>query len=69
MPESMKNREMLPVGTRVKPAHAKMSTAIGTVIEHSEYQGGTIVVRWDGEPETRYHYFMPMEIKKVRENA
>lgn len=69
MPESMKNRDVLPVGTRVRLAHDKISTREGEVMAHTE--DGRMMVHWDGDmivegvPRVKGP-FMPAEIKEVK---
>lgn len=64
MAETMKNRGLLPVGTRVRPAYAKLSTRVGTVVAHSEERGLSMMqVRWDGD--VSGCWFMIPEVRKV----
>lgn len=65
---SMKNRETFPVGTRVKPAYAKISKMVGTVIGHETDRGreDRMVIQWDNQmyPQSGY---MPSEVRPLRE--
>ena len=70
MPESMKNRNLHPIGTRVRIAQDKLSTRIGTVMEYSEDREG-MWVHWDGDfivPDMPRLIgpFRPMELKEVK---
>lgn len=60
----MKNREgVLPVGTRVKPAYAKLSTREGEVLGHSE-DGQKMLIKWDDQPYPS-GYFMVPEVRRA----
>ena len=48
MPESMKNRGLYEIGTRVHIAQDKYKSKIGTVVEYSE-DGERMWVHWDGD--------------------
>ena len=69
MPESMKNRNLYPIGTRVHIAQDKFQRQIGTVVEYSE-SNDRMFVHWDGDfivdsiPRI-VGPFMPMELKEV----
>ncbi len=69
---TIKNRDMLPIGTRVKPAHNKFATRVGTVVGHSESFGDPImIVHWDDDfiPRTnipRVAGFRKFEIKEAK---
>ena len=47
MQTTMKNRDVFPVGTRVRPAHDRMTDRVGTVIGHATE--GRMTVEWDGQ--------------------
>ena len=47
MLESMKNREVHPIGTRVMIAQDRLSEVVGTVTGHTE--DSRIWVHWDGD--------------------
>lgn len=47
MPETLKNRDAFPIGTRVKLAFHKIDINYGTV--HSYSQDGRMNVHWDGQ--------------------
>lgn len=64
MSGTMKNREVFPVGTRVKFAHEKLSTAVGTVVEHSE-DGKRMMILWDGRAYPMGGYWPP-ELKEAK---
>ena len=70
MPGTMKNRERLPIGTRVKIAQDKLSKRVGTVVKWDEDEYGkamqAVSVLWDGN---KYPYsgFAPAQIRPVRE--
>ena len=70
MPESMKNRGMHPIGTRVHIAQDKFLSRIGTVVEYTE-DGERMCVHWDGDfiapgiPRITSG-FSPMELKEVK---
>jgi hypothetical protein len=62
--KSFKNREgLLPIGTRVVPAYARLSPRTGTVIEYSE-DGERMVVIWDGD-DLPAGSFMKPEIRRA----
>lgn len=48
MPESMKNRNLYPIGTRVHIAQDKFQQRIGTVVEYTEDEE-RMFVHWDGD--------------------
>ena len=68
---TMKNRDLLPIGTRVKPAHDKLSKRIGTVVEYTEGNDPKMYVHWDGDfiaPDVPRIIgpFMRFEIKEIK---
>ncbi len=46
---TIKNRDILPIGTRVKPAHNKFATRVGTVVEHTDEDEIRMCVHWDDD--------------------
>jgi len=72
MPGTMKNREVFPIGTRVRIAQDKLSGRVGTVVEYTE-DNERMWVHWDGDfiPYSDVPRliggFRPMELTKVRE--
>lgn len=66
MTETMKNRDIHPVGTRVRIAQDKLSTRVGTVVAHDEDRPERMSVHWDGDPVWRVlSGFSPVELKQV----
>jgi hypothetical protein len=69
VPETMKTRERPAIGTRVRAAHAKVSTMQGTVVGHCRGWSGPesgVLVHWDGRPDwdwTRRETCELMEVK------
>jgi hypothetical protein len=57
---TIKNREMFPVGTRVKP-YAKRGTRVGTVEGHTT--DGRMNIRWDGAVSPLPFY--PFEVRRA----
>jgi hypothetical protein len=66
MSKSIKNREgVLPVGTRVRPAYAKLSKTEGEVIGHSD-DGTKMIIKWDNDNTPGPSgYFMVPEVRRV----
>jgi len=63
MTESIKNRNLLPIGTRVRPAYDKLSERVGEVVDYTE-DGQSMCVLWDG-----FNYpqsYMVAEIRPIR---
>lgn len=60
---TMKNKEVYPVGTRVRFAHEKINVREGVVVEHTE-DGKRMYVLWDGN---KYPVSLwPVEVKEVK---
>ncbi len=70
MPESMKNRDLYPIGTRVHIAQDKFVSRIGTIVEYAA-DNERMFVHWDDDyivddvPRI-VGPFMPMELKEIR---
>jgi hypothetical protein len=69
----MKNREVYPLGTRVRIAQDKLSNRVGTVVElRQDEECMKMWVHWDGDficPDVPRIIggFRPMELKEVKE--
>jgi hypothetical protein len=59
--DNNKNRDILPIGTRVKPAYAKLSNISGIVERHSE-DSKTMWIRWDNEEFAKCSSYLPSEV-------
>lgn len=58
-PSTMKNKQVLPEGTRVKPAYAKLSATIGTVVGHGHMgEIPTLHIKWDHLTYVQYGYMV-----------